>query len=124
MEITWVCDACAEEVGSDGHLLVRTTDQRRWQREHQAYLGRTTDTPALPGSGPGAYPFPCSWQVLHPACDRDPDDVRYSIGTGEIASLREVVRWTSHLMKKPWVGEETDWLRLLERLARNASNAR
>jgi hypothetical protein len=122
VEITWVCDACGEEVGADGQVLVRTSEQQRWRREHRSYQEQTRGKSVLSGDDVGAYPSVCRWQVLHSSCDPDPDDVRYWIATGTIGSFRQVVHWTSHLLAKRWVAEETDWAALLGRLSATGSN--
>ncbi|MEW1976947.1 hypothetical protein AB0271_00835 [Kocuria palustris] len=58
-------------------------------------------------------PPPARWRVEHDRCATT--GKAYAIEAGRIATTADALRWTVHLMQKPWT-VHTDWARFIDRL--------
>ena len=61
-----------------------------------------------------AVEFP-EWEVLHYDCEPDPERELYVIPLSDLRHLGSLLRWTAHLMDKPWVSV-TNWSSILHNI--------
>lgn len=103
-ELTLICGRCTEPVeGDDGFIGIWHAQRREAEATEKA-----------------GNPVPdVDWSVRHYACTAEDPDI-YGITAGEVRTWRALVRWTAHLMDKPWIGL-TDWSCLLEDIVKGES---
>jgi hypothetical protein len=105
--ITWKCQVCGFAIAhGEGYLIVRhqrlnqvAVDTHAWEEAHPD--GSTMEDLA-------SYPEDAKWEILHEACDPDPEDDGYCITVERVRSTEHLLRWTIHLMEKSWL-ENTNW---------------
>ncbi len=123
--LTWTCEKCGRPIADGaGYLTLNEADAARFPEKLVAWQAQAiaNNPPLLGVHGVigGAdlldYPDPVHWEVLHAACDPNPDRGDYWIAVERIRTAASVLRWTAHLWDKDWL-MHTDWDALLQRAA-------
>lgn len=118
--IEWECEVCNQPIEEgDGFLWVDideadrvATAKEHWRREHTSGEGTlcTVDDPL-------DAPAEARWHQTHHAC-RPKDEIRgYEVDVGRIRTPWLLLTWTSHLLGKLWVYENSNWLGLVKDVA-------
>lgn len=114
--VVWTCVVCGQAIEDDeGYLTASFAELheyerrvREWEAEHAQ--GFYTLREVLD------YPRAVPWQVLHEACDPEPDASSYWIGVERIRTPAAVLAWAAHLGEKNWI-QTTNWTALLRGIA-------
>lgn len=145
--INWVCELCGEPIDlmagkEPGYLQITTAEAKRWHTEHQewqrkypdgittapAAQGRRAPLRAAPLNAYFEMPAPMHWEHVCKACDTSrnaareaeglpPDGGHYWIDIARVKTPGNFLEWTAHVMSKPWVAQNTDWLHLTSHVA-------
>lgn len=109
-KIVWKCERCGQRIADRaGWITVKRSAVTAfeaalaaWERHDPAGLYVTAAELATRPSEP-------AWTITHTWCDHDPDDgTDYPIHVERIRTEADVIRWTAHLLGKPWVAH-TRW---------------
>lgn len=117
--VLWRCEICDDVIEPGGGWLELPAHERqRYTAEMRCWHDAYPDGSNLGSWGRvdwdavWARPRSCHWWAICRNCDPAPDGAGYHIDVERIATLQQVIEWTTHIMGKSWV-TQTDWLRLL-----------
>lgn len=117
-QVRFPCATCGQLIESGGFVEVDEADLIHKQQAHAAWRADLDldgyAEPLVTLADLARVPEPVHWRAFHYDCGSELDQGRttYSIDLQRLQTLRDVIRWTSHLMEKAWL-DQTDWLALL-----------
>lgn len=100
-ELTMTCGMCKKPVVDREGFIGISHEERRQAEAREAARKPAPEV---------------AWRVRHYACAPKDLDI-YGINPAELHTWTALIRWTSHLMGKPWIGL-TDWDVLLEEISK------
>lgn len=118
-QIEWVCEVCHFPIATFGGAIwlpveeVREASRSARYAEPRSTDGTMAETLQQILDGPNGP----TWRITHWSCSA-PDDIAdgsYYIEVDRIGDLESLMRWTVHLMDKPWL-HETDWSCVISRV--------
>lgn len=106
-EVKWTCAECDEEIAAgDGFVRARMSEVHAFDAAMRARPEKISysvaDFMELPDRA--------KWRAHHFRCTEDDED--YALAVEELRTAWDLVKWTSHLMGKAWLGS-TDWADVL-----------
>lgn len=119
-EVVWTCDVCLRPINKgDGYVEMPRSERNRFTRETkdwQAAHPKPTDGSlhVLTGGDILGMPQPAKWNVLHKACDPEPEASSYFIDVERINDIEKMLEWCAHFHHKKWI-TDTDWDAILYR---------
>lgn len=112
--VTVLCEECGEPVRGDGYVWIDNDLVKEHEDAVRAWHARLDTQGSLVNGADFIldHPKPVRWRAHHRSCDPVPDANAYTIEVAQLATYRDLVSWSAHLIGKGWL-EATNWARVL-----------